>query len=100
MSWQRNGNEIEPNFNIGDTPTTVVTGSYNLSLDEIHLHEGPGMGVRQVANMTSRLVVSLNDLVNGDRVTCKELVAQDSITLHYKIQGDRYSTVITANFRK
>ena len=82
LSWQRNRNEIEPNFNIGDTPRSVMTGPYNLSLDEIHRHEG------QVANMTSRLVVSLNDLVNGDRVTCKELVAQDSITLHYKLQGD------------
>jgi hypothetical protein len=86
LSWQRNGDEIEPNFNIGDTPRTVVTGPYNLSLDEIHRNVGPGMG--QVANMTSRLVVSLNDLMNGDRVTCKELVAQDSITLHYKTQGD------------
>ena len=96
LSWQRNRNEIEPNFNIGDAPRIVVTGPYNLSLDEIHRHMGPGMGVRQVANMTSRLVVSLNDLMNNDRVTCRELVAQDSITLHYKIQGD--FTVIIANF--
>ena len=88
LSWQRNRNEIEPNFNIGDAPRTVVTGPYNLSLDEMHRHVAPGTGVRQVANMTSRLVVNLNDLTNGDRVTCKELVAQNSITLHYKIQGD------------
>ncbi len=86
LSWQRNRDEIEPNFNIGDMPRTVVTGPYNLSLDEIRRHVGPGMG--QVANMTSRLMVSLNDLMSGDRVSCKELVAQDSITLHYKIQGD------------
>ena len=93
LSWQRNRNEIEPNFNIGDAPRTVVTGPYNLSLDEMHRHVAPGTGVRQVANMTSRLVVNLNDLTNGDRVTCKELVAQNSITLHYKIQLGDYSHI-------
>ena len=82
LSWQRSGEEIEPNFNIGDTPRTVVSGPYNLSLDEIHV------GLRQVANMTSRLVINLTDLMDGDRVTCKELVANDSVTLHYKIQGE------------
>lgn len=81
LSWQRNGEEIEPNFNIGDTPRTVITEPYTLSLDKIHV------GLRQVANMTSRLVINLTDLMNGDQVTCKELVANDSMTLHYKIQG-------------
>ena len=83
LSWQRNGEEIEPNFNIGDTPRTVITGPYNLLLDEIRVGR-----LRQVANLTSRLVVNLTDLMNGDQLTCKELVAQDSLTLHYKIQGD------------
>ena len=83
LGWQRNREEIEPNFNIGDTPRNVVSGPYTLSLDEIHVGQ-----LRQVANMSSSLVVNLTELVNGDQVTCKELVAQDSITLHYKIQGN------------
>ena len=82
LSWQRNREEIEPNFNIGDTPRSVVSGLYTLFLDEIHVGQ-----LRQVANMSSRLVVNLTDLMDGDKVTCKELVAQDSINLHYKIQG-------------
>ena len=82
LSWQRNREEIEPNFNIGDTPRSVVSSLYTLFLDEIHVGQ-----LRQVANMSSRLVVNLTDLMDGDKVTCKELVAQDSINLHYKIQG-------------
>ena len=82
LSWQRNREEIEPSFNIGDTPRNVVSGPYTLFLDGIHVGQ-----LRQVANMSSRLVVNLTDLMDGDQVTCKELVAQDSINLHYKIQG-------------
>ena len=82
LSWQRNGEEIEPSFNIGDTPRTVVSGPYILSLDEIH-----AVGLRQ-ANMTSRLVINLTDLMNSDQVVCMELVAHDSVTLHYEIRGD------------
>ena len=82
LIWQRNGEEIEPNFNIGDTPRTVGSGPYTLSLDEIH-----AVGLRQ-ANMTSRLVINLTDLMNGDQVVCMELVAHNSVTLHYEIRGD------------
>ena len=84
LSWQRNGEEIEPNFNIGDMPRRVASGLYTLFLNEIHVSQ---LRQLQVANMTSRLVVNLTDLVDGDKVTCKELVAQDSINLHYKIRG-------------
>ena len=87
ISWQENGEEIEPNFNIGDIPktVTVVNDPYTLLLDEI------SVGLRQdlVANMTSRLMINLTDLMNGDQVTCSELAAHDSVTLHYEIRGDQ-----------
>lgn len=82
LRWQRNGEEIEPNFNIGDTPRMVVSGPYTLLLDEIH-----AVSLRQ-ANMTSRLAINLTDLMNGDQVACMELVAHDSVILHYEIRGD------------
>ena len=53
-----------------------------LSLDEI------SVGLRQVANMTSRLMINLTDLMNSDQVSCLELAARDSVTLHYNIRGD------------
>ena len=84
LRWQRNGQEIKPNFNIGDQPKTIVSGPYMLSLDEISVQ----VGLRQVANMTSRLVINFTDLMNSDQVTCSELIAHDSVTLNYRIRGN------------
>ena len=82
LDWQINGTGIQPTFNIGDNPMTVNTGPYSLSLDRISADP-----IRPVANMTVRLVANISSLPSGHRITCLELVAENSVTLHYLLRG-------------
>lgn len=82
LDWQVNGVNIQPTFNIGDNPLTVSSGSYILSLDRISADQ-----MRPVANMTVRLVANISSLPSGHRITCLELVAESSLTLHYVARG-------------
>ena len=82
LDWQVNGENIQPTFNIGDNPVTVNSGPYRLSLDRISADS-----VRPVANMTIRLVANISSLPSGYRITCLELVAENSVTLHYLLRG-------------
>ena len=82
LDWQVNGANIQPTFNIGDNPMTVNSGPYVLSLDRISADS-----MRPVANMTTRLEANISSLLSGYRVTCLELVAENSVTLHYALRG-------------
>ena len=82
LDWQINGENIQPTFNIGDNPMTVNSGPYRLSLDRISADP-----VRPVANMTIRLVANISSLPSGYRITCLELVAENSVTFYYLLRG-------------
>ena len=74
--------EIEPNFNIGDSPGERNTGPYTIILEAIDVDE-----TRRVANMTTQLVVNISSLMSGDQVTCATLGVSSSKTLDYTIRG-------------
>ena len=77
--------EIEPNFNIGDSPREQNTGPYTLILESIDVNQP-----RRVANMTTRLVVNISSLTSGDEITCATLGTNSSETLNYTLRGTNY----------
>ena len=74
--------EIEPNFNIGDSPREQSTGPYTVILEAIDVDQ-----TRRVANMTTRLVVNIMSLTSGDEITCVTFGTNSSETLNYMLRG-------------
>ena len=74
--------EIEPNFNIGDSPREQNTGPYTVILEAIDVDQ-----TRRVANMTTQLVVNISSLMSGDEITCATLGTNSSKTLNYTLRG-------------
>ena len=86
LEWQVNGEEIAPDFNIGDSSRlgeSRISGPYTLILLAIDVDQ-----TRRVANMTVQLVVNISSLVSGDVITCATLERNSSKTLNYMLRGD------------
>ena len=82
LEWRRNDVEIEPNFNIGDSPREQSTGPYTLILEAIDVDQ-----MKRVANMTTRLVVNISSLRSGDEITCATFGMSSSEMLNYTLRG-------------
>lgn len=84
LQWQRNetniGGGFNDNFNNGDILSGVEP--FTLILDSITRRSG-------VANMTSRLISNISNLISGDRIGCAAThgIMPDTITLDYRLIG-------------
>ena len=81
LQWQRNGAFIGGAFtgfsNEGDVQQL---GSLTLFLDSIITRN-------VAANMTSRLVGNISNLISGDRIKCASMNTENTVTLNYSLRG-------------
>ena len=87
LQWRRNGMNIGGAFTgiSNEEGDTQQLANFTLFLDTITRIDA------ERANMTSRLVGSLTNLITGDRIAC--LVAlneEDEVTLDYTLRGIYY----------
>ena len=85
LQWQRNeanvGGGFSINFNNGDV---LQVDTFTLILDFIATRSG-------VANMISRLVTNISNLISGDRIGCVATNnIRDTRTLDYILRGNLY----------
>ena len=85
LEWQINGEELQPNFDIGDSaPMNETNGPYTLYLDALSRRNN----MERVANMTTRLLVNIASLNSGDRISCAAQFGNiNSAVLNYTIRG-------------
>ena len=83
LNWFRNGIEIE-DFNFADNhPQMLVVPPYLLFLDTVTIFPS---GLQ--ANITSRLVVNLSELMSGDNISCSQVNIGTSKLLSYALRGN------------
>ena len=83
LQWQRNeeniGGAFSSNFNNGDVLPGVEP--FTLILDSITTRN-------IVANITSRLITNISNLMSGDIIGCAATnIIPDTITLNYRSRG-------------
>ena len=83
LGWFRNGMEIE-DFNLADQKQMIIVPPYTLFLDRVSVF--PQM--TSEANFTSRLVVNLTRLMNGDSISCSQIDVGASNVLSYTLRGN------------
>ena len=83
FGWFRNGVEIE-DFNLGDPTGMIVVPPYTLFLDRASVFSQ----MSPEANFTSRLVVNLSFLMNGDSISCSQFNVGASYVINYAIRGN------------
>ena len=77
LQWQRNETNIGGAFSsISSEGNIQQVDSFTLILDSITTRD-------IVANMTSRLVTNISNLISGDRITCGAVNMLDTRTLNY-----------------
>ena len=84
LDWRINNSDIV-DFNAGDSPspTGMIFTPYTVFLDVVNL-----ISMTSNANITSRLVVNLSDLMIGDHISCSHLGLNDSVTISYTLRGN------------
>ena len=83
LDWYRNGMEIE-DFNAGDmAQKEVFIHPFILFLDIVSIAP-----MSSVANITSRLVANIFDLMSGDQISCSQLAVESSKILNYTLRGN------------
>ena len=71
-------------FNSGDSEQTEeFVYPFTLFLDMVSV-----VPPNSIANLTSRLVVNLSDLMSGDEISCSQLTIQRSKILSYTPRGN------------
>ena len=86
LDWNRNGTKIG-DFTAGDMePMEVFVHPFTLLLDMVTV-----IPTTSVANITSRLLVDISDLISGDQISCSQVRKKSSKTLSYTLRGN-YAT--------
>lgn len=84
LEWERNENRLNI-FTAEDNEGRVLQpeGPFTLFLDSISRQNSR-------ANMTSRLVSNISNLMSGDRIICGELAnTEATVVLSYTLKGNR-----------
>ena len=88
LDWDRNGMEIR-DFNAGDSGQTVLfVHPFTVFLDMVTIVSVSSV---TIANITSRLVVNISDLMSGDQISCSQFPIESSKNLSYTLRGN-YAT--------
>ena len=82
LHWQRNGTNIGGGF----TPASHKGDTQKLELITLILDSITTRNT--MANMTSRLLANISNLMVGEEITCDAVIVQDAITLNYSLRGE------------
>ena len=88
INWQANNRRIA-GFNAGQQHAQEFSPPYTVFLDEVNVDM-----MTELANMTSRIVVNMSDLVTGVQLSCSQLSIKRVLNISYVIRGT-YSYVAT-----
>ena len=93
LVWRRNRTNIGGAFvaGISSEGNSQQAQGFILFLDSITTRNS-------VANMTSRLVGNISNLISGDRITCAGTGLEDTAILNYLLRGTCNINIFAANY--
>ena len=80
LRWERNGTMIGTFTGLDSKGGILRRDPFTIFLDSI-----TNVGGR--ANMTSRLVGNVSNLISGNRITCADIGDENAVTLSYRLKG-------------